>query len=159
MPSPSPAPIVIEHDPATLAAVMDEQIAAGRGWINVMPQIPEEVPVPSTPSALAVFSKRGPVVPLGTWTAPTTTKKGRVEPTEIGIQHGAAMQAKKALLETPGEIPGDWRILTDNPRRGMVVRSPEGTTTLDQARWLLDALAEICIPPTSGRFLLFRYDR
>lgn len=143
-----PAPVLIDHDPAALAAIMDQLVAAGRGWINLLPEIPEDVPVPPTPSVLAVFSKRGPVVPLGTWTAE-----------EMGIQHGAARRAADALEHTPGALPSSWPVLSDHPRRGVVIRPAAGTSTLDQARWLLDALATICIPPSTGRFLLYRYDR
>ena len=154
-----PAPTLIEHDADALAAVMSELAAAQRGWINLLPEIPEDVPVPSTPSALAVFSKRGPVVPLGTWTAPTVGRNGAADPVEIGIQHGAARQARQALADTAGAIPADWAVLTDNPRRGVVVRPPAGTTLVAEARWLLDALAAICIPPQTGRFVMYRYDR
>ncbi|MFN8052061.1 MAG: hypothetical protein U0Q22_11525 [Acidimicrobiales bacterium] len=158
MASSRPAPVLIDHDAAELAAVMDELAATGRGWINLLPEIPEDVPVPSTPNALAIFSKRGPVVPLGTWTAPTAARNGAVAPSEIGIQHGAAKQAARALADGPAAVPGDWFVLSDNPRRGFVVRPPASTTTLAQASWLLDALAAICIPPQTGRFQMFRYD-
>lgn len=159
-----PTPQVIPDDPAALAAIMDEMTAAGRGWINLLPEIPVDVPVPETPNALAVFSKRGPVVPLGTWTAPAAPKGGKAgkggapTPTEIGIQHGAAARADRTLAGTPGEIPEGWRSLSDNPRRGVVVVPPPGTSNLAQATWLLAALREICIPPQTGRFQLFRYD-
>lgn len=153
-----PLPVIIERDPALLARVMDELATARNGWINLLPQIPENVPVPSTPSALAVFSKRGPVVPLGTWTPPSTTRSGEPFPPEIGIQHGAARRAADALTDTPGEIPADWRVVSDNPRRGIVVRPPLGTATAEQATWLLDALLAICIPPNTGRFQMFRYE-
>ena len=158
MASSRPAPSLIDHDAEALAAVMEELAATGRGWVNLLPEIPENVPVPSTPNALAVFSKRGPVVPLGTWTAPSPARNGATAPSEIGIQHGAAKQAKAALSGTPGEIPASWTVMSDNPRRGVVVRAPEGTSLAAQAAWLLDALAAICIPPQTGRFQLFRYD-
>lgn len=154
-----PLPTLIDHDAAALAEVMQALTAAQAGWVNLLPEIPEDVPVPSTPSALAVFSKRGPVVPLGTWTAPTPARNGATAPIEIGIQHGAAKQAAVALADTPGAIPADWTVLSDNPRRGVVVRPPDATPLAAQAAWLLDALAAICIPPRTGRFQLFRYDR
>lgn len=153
-----PTPSLIDHNADELAAVMSTLAASGRGWVNLLPEIPEDVPVPSTPSALAVFSKRGPVVPLGTWTAPTPARNGATAPAEIGIQHGAARRAADALADTPGSVPDGWNVLSDNPRRGIVVRPPDGTPLADQARWLLDALAAICIPPRTGRFQLFRYD-
>lgn len=140
-----PAPVLVEHDPADLASIAAD-LEPG-GWLNLLPEIPEDVPVPATPSALAVFSKRGPVVPLGTWTAE-----------ELGIQHGAAKRARDALAGTPGEIPADWTVVSDHPRRGVVVQPPPGTDRTAIARWLLDALAAICIPPQTGRFILYRYD-
>lgn len=154
-----PDPVMIEHDADALAAVMADLATAERGWINLLPEIPENVPVPATPSALAVFSKRGPVVPLGTWTAPTPGRNGATAPVEIGIQHGAAKRAADALEGTPGTVPTGWAVLSDNPRRGLVVRPPAGTTFLDEARWLLAALTAICIPPQTGRFVMYRYDR
>lgn len=152
-----PLPAIIEHDPAVLAGIMNELASTRSGWINLLPQIPENVPVPSTPNALAVFSKRGPVVPLGTWTPPSTTRAGDPFPPEIGIQHGAARRAADALADTPGAIPHDWQVVSDNPRRGVVVRPTLATSTLDQATWLLDALLAICLPPSTGRFQMFRY--
>ena len=147
----------IAHDPDALDAIMAELVTQGRGWVNVMPEIPEEVEVPATPNALAIFSKRGPVVPMGTWTAPTTTRKGAVEPTDLGLQHGTAKQAKRVLDGTAGSIPDTWRVLADNPRRGIVVRPPADVSLHDQARWLLDALAVLCIPPQTGNFLVYRF--
>lgn len=153
-----PTPTVIAHDAEALAAVMAELVEARSGWLNLLPQIPEDVPVPSTPSALAVFSKRGPVVPLGTWTAPTPGRNGATAPVEIGLQHGAAKQARVALADTPGAVPQDWTVLSDNPRRGLVVRPPAGTSLVAEATWLLAALTAICIPPQTGEFLMFRYE-
>lgn len=138
---------------------MAELRDAARGWINLLPEIPEDVPVPTTPNALAVFSKRGPVVPLGTWTAPRPGRNGATQPVEIGIQHGAAKRAKDALDGTAGAVPAGWAVLSDNPRRGIVVRPPAGTPLVDEARWLLTALATICIPPQTGRFIMYRYDQ
>ena len=152
-----PTPTVIAHDPSAPAAVMAELVEARSGWINLLPEIPEDVPVPSTPSALAVFSKRGPVVPLGTWTAPTPGRNGTTAPVEIGLQHGAAKQARAALADTPGSIPPEWAVLSDNPRRGLVVRPPAGTSLVAEATWLLAALTAICIPPQTGGFVMFRY--
>ena len=63
--------VVVTRDEAGLALeAMTAMATAGRGWINVNPEIPDDVDVPTTPGVLAVFSKRGPAVPLGTWTPP-----------------------------------------------------------------------------------------
>lgn len=153
-----PSPVVIPHDATVVARVFDELAAARKGWVNLMPEIPTDVPVPSTPNALAVFSKRGPAVPLGTWTAPTEARNGTTAPAELGVQHGAAARAADTLTGTAGAVPSGWLVVSDHPRRGIVVRAADVASTLDQARWLLDALDALCLPPTTGHFHLFRYE-
>ena len=154
-----PAPLTIfGDDPSLLVEKMDQLAALGRGWINVMPEIPDDVEVPSTPNALAVFSKRGPVVPLGTWTASNLTKHG-AEPAEVGIHHGKATSVRELLAGTPGEIPTTWRVVQDHPRRGLVARPPADATTAEIASWLLGALGELCIPPRTSNFRAFVYEQ
>lgn len=157
MPLPAPSLITIDHDPAALAAIFDEVAASGSGWVNVVPELPEGTEVPATPNALALFNKRGPVVPLGTWTRPTTTKRG-IEPSELGIQQGTSMKASEALADSEAEIPSDWRVFTDHPRKGTAVQPSAETTTLQQATWLLAALTRLCLPPHTGRFIVGRYE-
>lgn len=154
-----PTPMIIfGDDPSPLAAQMDRLAASGRGWINVTPEIPEDVEVPPTPGVLAVFSKRGPVVPLGTWTASNLTRHG-AEPSEVGVQHGAADRVKARLVGTPGEIPSAWRVVQDHPRRGLVARPARDASHVDVARWLLGVLGELCIPPRTSNFLVSVFDR
>jgi hypothetical protein len=150
--------VIVGADASALAERMDHLATVGRGWINVMPEIPDDVEVPPTPNALAVFSKRGPMVPLGTWTASNLTRHG-AEPSEVGVHHGAAASVRKRLVGTPGEIPSSWQVVQDHPRRGLVARPAAGAATIDIARWLLGVLGELCIPPQTGNFVVFVYDR
>ena len=156
----APTPPTVEtipNDPAVLAAVFDAVVAAGRGWVNVMPELPEGTEVPATPNALAVFNKRGPVVPLGTWVPPSAGRRGET-PAEIGIQHGTSMKGTEALADSDAAVPPDWRVFSDHPRKGTSVQPPPGTTTLQEATWLLAALVRLCLPPHTGRFIVARYD-
>ena len=124
------------------------------GWVNVLPVIDDDVAVPPTPGIFAIFSKRGPVVPLGTWTTPELTRRG-VSVAQIGIQHGTAERAAVVLRPTDSAIPPDWKVVSDHPRRGLVVEPAGDATPLDIASWLLGALAELCIPPRTGEVDVF----
>ena len=139
-----------------LAERIDALTAAGRGWINVLPEIPEDVPVPPTPTAFAVFSKRGPVVPLATWTAPTVSGR-HGEPAQIGVHHGLARGVAKRLAGTPAAIPARWRVVQDHPRRGLVIAVPGDASSMQLAEWIFAALAELCIPPRTQFFEMFVY--
>lgn len=147
----------IPHDPAALAAVFDAVAASGRGWVNVVPELPEGTEVPATPNAFALFNKRGPVVPLGTWVPPSAGRNG-VTPGELGLQHGTSMKGTEALADSDAAVPADWRVLADHPRKGTSLQPSPGTTTLRQATWLLAALRRLCLPPPTGRFIVARYE-
>jgi len=154
----TPSKLVVDvNAPEVIAVQMAALIDSGRGWINVLPEIPEDVPVPPTPSAFAVFSKRGPVVPMATWTAPTKGGR-RSEPTQVGVQHGTARPVAKRLVGTPAEIPSGWRRLTDHARRGLVVLPPVGAEPLAIATWIFAVLQELCIPPHTTFFEAFVYE-
>ncbi|NLA36241.1 MAG: hypothetical protein GX868_11250 [Actinobacteria bacterium] len=153
----APTVDTIAHDPAALAAVFDAVAASGRGWVNVVPELPEGTQVPATPNAFAVFNKRGPVVPLGTYVPPHTGRNGTV-PSELGIQHGTSIKGTEALADSDAAVPADWRILADHPRKGTSLQPPADTTTLRQATWLLAALQRLCLPPHTGRFIVARYE-
>lgn len=144
------------EEAAEAVAELDSLVAAGRGWVNVLPEIPSEVEVPATPGVLAIFSKRGPAVPLGTWTAPVADGR-RPEPAQVGIQHGAGAPAVPVLAATPDRLPEGWRVLQDHPRRGLVVLPPPDVSAAEVLGWLLGALDRLCRVPHTGRFQVFVY--
>lgn len=150
--------LVITRAEAALALdVMTEMRARQQGWVNVVPEIPDDVRVPSTPGVLAVFSKRGPAVPMGTWTAPTVAGSRR-EPAQVGIQHGIAARAVERLGRTTVAVPSDWRVVQDHPRRGLVAIPPVDGVDAEVLDWILAALDELCRVPTTGRFLAYVYE-
>lgn len=95
-------------------------------FINISPGVDvQEVP-PRTGLA-HLFGNRGPTVPLATWT-----------PGEIGIQHMAGQKVSRFLAERGCEVPEEWYIASEHPKRGLVIKtyqaSPEETL-----RWLVEA--------------------
>ena len=135
-----------------LMAVVHQQ---GSGWLNLLPLIADDKPVPATPSVFAVFSKRGPVVPLATWTPAASGK--RPTPVTIGIQHGVASGLTSRLADTPARVPAEWRVLSDHPRRGLVIEVPDGTSDRVVAQWLLACIDTVSMVPHVGRAEVFTY--
>lgn len=88
--------LVTAEDHAALVAVIIDQRAAAQGWTNIVPEIPPDVPLPPTPGPLAVFSKRGPIVPMAT----IMTARHR-DPAQLGIQHGAATASSNGSDRCP----------------------------------------------------------
>lgn len=156
-----PDPVYLVVDPGDLGLLIGEIDAMGTpnsghevsgGWVNLLPRIPEDVALPPTPGPFAVFSKRGPAVPMASWVVEAPKRK-RAGPTlsgptlgeasvEIGILHPAAGPVR-ALLQP---LPDGFRVTQDHPKRGLVIRS-ESTSTIDTREtvaWVLASLTELC---------------
>lgn len=136
-----------------VTAEMDTLAAAHAGWINFEPAVaadPEDLPPP--PSALfGVFSGKGPDVPLGTWTPPSApSRRGRVEPAMLGLQHGAGTRAKPRLADLGYGVPEPWRVVQDHSRKGLVVAVPATVGHADALTWLLRAAAALTAVALTG---------
>ncbi len=142
-------------EPDELVALMAVVHQQGSGWLNLLPLIADDTPVPATPSVFAVLSKRGPVVPLATWTPAVAGK--RPTPVTIGVQHGVASALKSRLADSPARIPSEWRVLSDHPRRGLVIEVPDGTADRVVAEWLLTCIDTVSRIPHVGRAEVFTY--
>lgn len=143
-------------EPGEVIAEMVAIGVAGRGWLNVVPVVGDEVDIPPTPGPLAVFHSRGPAVPFGTW---TPGAEGGGEPESLGIQHGAGPKALERLAGAGLVLPARWTSLADHPRRGLVVRvaAPSGPdAVLD---WLLAAMVGLAQVPLTGRWMAGVYRR
>jgi hypothetical protein len=141
---------------AELARLMEERVAADSGWINVAPAISKDVPVPPTPGVLAVFSKRGPAVPLATWVPAQHRRNGKIDPPQVGIQHGKATQIT-AMLKEKVAMSDQWHVLTDNAKRGFVAEPDATLSTEELAAWIFKALSLVCLPPHLPSFHVVVY--
>lgn len=116
--------------------VMDRLVAAGAGWIDVVPAGAE--PPPPT-SIWGRINGRGPGVPRLTWTAPSTRRR-RSEPAALGIEHPAGPRALSRLAAAGHGLPAGWRRLQDHPMRGLVVEPPPDAAPADVLGWGLRAV-------------------
>ncbi len=139
VPKPRPQFVDFRFDErAPVLTVMRSLLAERDGWINLAPALEvEEVPEP--PGTLArVFGPKGPMIPFGTW-VPGARKRGSVEPTSLGLQHGSGPKAIGRLRDAGIRVPEGWKVLSDHPRRGVVLSLPDGTRPEDALDWLLEA--------------------
>ncbi len=110
----------------------------GAAFVNIRPTVDEEQVPPRSPIG-SLFTARGPVVPLATWT-----------PDEVGFQHGTGTKAIERLAELGHPMPEGWRKVTDHPKRGVVLRPPLDADPLDVLRWLVITTDVLCPLPVIG---------
>src|SRR4051794_36511251 len=84
-----------EDDLTPIVTVIDELAAAGKGWVNLLPEVEEGHEPPPRRFVIELFSSRGDAVPKATWTPPD--KPGRRA--KVGIQHGSGPHALRRLAE------------------------------------------------------------
>lgn len=138
-------------DVDALLARMRELAAAGGGWVNLQPGVPEdEVPPPARGLAI-LFGAAPQPVPVCTWVPGRVGRRGRA-PDQVGVQHGRGAHALRQLAGEGLALPPGWRWRQDNPRRGVVVDLPPGTDPGDALDWLLRAGALLATVPLSGEW-------
>jgi len=131
------------EDRAGVVATMDAMAAGerGGGWVNLSPAVdPDDVPPSPT---FRIFSVRGRIVPLCTWAPP---ERGRRAPSaaSIGVQHGTGTRVVPLLAEVGVAVPDGWRVMQDQPKRGLVIAVPDSVVHDDVLVWLLQAGDALC---------------
>lgn len=121
------------------------------GWVTFEPLFDEDALPPVRASWLDVFSARGPVVPDASW-VPGERKGDRVTPLSVGLRHPSGSRAMPRLVEHDLGPPEGWRMVSDHPKRGLVLEARTGAdidadATLD---WMFAALAALTPMPLTG---------
>ena len=147
------APTILEFRRDDTTGVLDlmREFHGGGGWINFHPAVdPDEVP-PDSGGILALFSARGPQVPLCTWTPDEPSQ--RHPHVSLGLQHGTGGKAAPHLERLGVTVDARWRVMGDSPKRGMVVGVPADDPDDTVLRWLLDAGTALCPVDPMGRWV------
>ena len=135
-----------------VVAAMEAVEGAGAGWVNFEPAVEAEDVAAAGSGTFALFSGRGPVVPLATWTPATTQRRGRREPAMIGLQHPAGSKAKPLLAERGHSVPEGWTVVQDHVRKGMVIALPDGVPPAVALQWLLRSARLLATVPLTGEW-------
>jgi len=152
-------PHYLEFDPDRVAEVVSAMEAigeSGKGWVNFEPAVDVD-DVPAESGTFSLFSGRGPTVPLGTWTPGSTSRRGRVEPAMLGLQHPAGAKAKPLLATRGHPVPQGWVVVQDHVRKGLVVSVPPGVAPAEALQWLLRAARLLSTIPLTGRWRAAMY--
>jgi hypothetical protein len=148
-----------EDAPAEVLRRMSRMASAQRGWMNFEPAVAVEDVPPPRDGLFALFSGRGPDVPVATWTAGTAAKgRRRPEPAMIGILHPAGARAGAKLAEEGHAVPDGWVVLQDYSKKGLVVAVPPAVADADVVAWLLRATTLLSRVPLTGRWRAVVYD-
>lgn len=131
-------------------ATMDRLAEAGRGWVNFEPAVDPEDVAREGSGTFALFSGRGPIVPLATWAPGSSSRKGRREPTMLGLQHPAGSKAKPLLRQRSHPVPDGWVVVQDHARKGLVVHVPATVSPAEALDWVLRAATLLCGVPLIG---------
>lgn len=135
-----------------VVAAMEAAGKAGAGWVNFEPAVVAEDVAAAGSGTFALFSARGPVVPLATWTPAKVQRRGRPEPAMIGLQHPAGSKAKPLLTELGHPVPDGWVVVQDHVRKGLVVALPDGVAAADALSWVLRAARLLATVPLTGEW-------
>jgi hypothetical protein len=132
-------PELIDFDPSAPEAVvarMRELAQRRDGWVNLQPAV-DEADVPQTSvGLLGWISAKGPAVPEATWVPGEKRRNGVAMPDSIGLQHRGGPRARATLAEAGAPIPAGWKVLSDHPKRGLVIELPDGTDPKEVVDWL-----------------------
>ena len=140
-------------DPTELLGVLRALARARDGWVNLQAVEDDEGSPDASPARAGLFAfamARGPRVPISTW-VPGEISPKRTEPDSLGIQHGAGPKALRRLLAAGVTPPEGATLLSDHPRRGLVLGLPSGTDPAELLAWLFaasDVLATDPLPDT-----------
>lgn len=147
----------IEFDTSNPVAVLDAmaRLSDGSGWINLQPVVnPDELP-PQGSALLGIFSSRGPVLPLCTWTPAGLSKRETF--VSLGVQHPTGTKAAARLADRGVPIDPRWRVQRDSPKGGLVVGAPADDPNERILDWLLRAGEALCPADNHGRWVAFVY--
>ena len=122
-------------------------------WVNLVPDIDPELAPPPRGALAAIFSARGPMLPLVTITAPETPGG----PLSVGIEHGAGPRALDRLADADHALPAGWRRVADHPRRGLVLTVPGDADPDEVVDWLVHAAHVLCPIPLPPGWLAQSY--
>lgn len=132
-----------------VVARMDLLAAAGDGWLNLLPGVPEDaVEEPPRTVFTALFGAVTPPVTMCTY---VPGRRGSAA--TVGISHAHGRFAARQLAELGAPIPTGWTVRQDHARRGLVVRLPPTAEHAAVLDWMLRAGRALAMVPLTGSWL------
>ena len=125
-------------------------LAEPGAWVNVEPDLDDVDP--RAVRRPGIFSSRGRAVPLSTLVA-----GDRDRPHQLGVEHGSGRDAAGQLRDAGVAVPDGIRVVSDHPRRGLVLTVPSGTSAADIAALLVATVEQLTVVPLGERWVAHVY--
>ncbi len=144
----------IEFTPPDVDGVGDELAAlraAGGGWLNLSPGVPDDADINPPAGLFAFFGTRQPPVTMAT-VLPARRDKRTVEGMSVGLMHPTGAKAVARLAEAGVAVPEGWVLVQDHPRRGLVLRTAPDADPADVVTWCVQAGTALCLVDMTGQW-------
>lgn len=125
--------------PAPVVAYVDRLVAAGDGWLNLVPVIDDRDERPTELGFMTLLSGSGMGVTMITWVPKRSGQRRSVDQT-LGISHVTGQRAVAPLAAAGVGVPVQWRLDQDHPRRGLIVHPPADEAGETVVTWALRAV-------------------
>lgn len=147
----APEVVVFDRDDRDEVLARMADLAASRaGWLILDPQV-EADDLARAPRTGGLFSGRGPAVPELSWVPGRPGRRG-TPPISVGLRHASGPKLVDRLAADHHPLPGDWDVVDDSPRRGLVAKLPDGANQSMVLAWLLRAAELATVVPLTGRW-------
>jgi hypothetical protein len=135
-----------------VAAELDRLRAAGNGWVNLLPGVPEGAVDVEAPTGLfAFFGNRPAPVTMATL-MPARAERRDVEGMSVGMMHPTGPKAVARLAEAGVAVPAGWVVRQDHARRGLVLRTAPNAVAAEVVDWCVHAGTALCLADMTGEW-------
>lgn len=142
----------VPPDDNEVAARLAEVQAAGDGWINLLPGVPEDSPDLESPTGLfSLFGNRQAPVTMATL-MPMRLNRRSGDDLTVGLMHPTGAKAVGRLAEEGVPVPEGWVVRQDHPRRGLLLSAPAAAPGHDVIEWSVRAGTTLCRAEMTGRW-------
>jgi hypothetical protein len=141
-----------EFSPADLNPVLAAAawLSAHRdGWLNLLPGVETDAEPVEAPGLFSIFGSTAKPVSMCTWMPPGRGRRSLDEVT-LGIMHARGTRVLPDLAARGIMLAPTWRVWSDHPRRGLVVKIPASADDAEVLGWAVGAGGELCSLPLTG---------
>jgi hypothetical protein len=142
----------VPPDDGEVAVRLAEVRAAGDGWINLLPGVPEDSPDLEPPTGLfSFFGSRQAPVTMATL-MPVRLNRRSGDDLTVGLMHPTGAKAAARLADEGVVVPEGWVVRQDHARRGLLLSVPTATPGRDVIEWSVRAGTALCRAEMTGRW-------
>lgn len=129
--------------PDELVRAFEGLLAAGSGWVNLVPEVIE----PDDVARVSLLGRHGPTA-MGTVMAAHGWRRKRIR---LGVMHPQGRITPKELTKLGLAIPEGWRLISSHARKGMVLEPLAQAGVREVLGWTKELCLALCVMETTGK--------